>query len=58
MAHLAQPEERQHERNEVNETIVGCVVHHEVHQYLNADTCEDEKESTRHNGGAGEIAVE
>ena len=36
MAHLAQREERQHERNEVNETIFGHVADHEAHQHVNA----------------------
>jgi hypothetical protein len=42
MAHLAQREERQHVGNEVKETIFGGLVHHEVHQHVNADTSEDE----------------
>lgn len=57
MKHLAQHEERQHERNEENETIFGRVVHHEVHQHGNADTCGDEKENTRHSGGLARLLL-
>jgi hypothetical protein len=53
MAHLAQSEERQTERNEVNETIFGRVMHHEVHQHVNAGSCEDEKDNTRHRRWGG-----
>jgi hypothetical protein len=57
MGHLAEREERHHERNEVNEPIVGRVAHHEVHQHVNADSREDEKKNTRHSGGRARLLL-
>jgi hypothetical protein len=48
MAHLAQSEKCGHEGKEVNKTIVRRVVHHEVHQHIEAETSNDEQKKTNH----------
>ena len=54
MAHLAQGEERDHKGEKMNNAIVGGVMHHQVHQDVEADTNNQKYQKTNHmSGGRG-----